>query len=437
MAWFFGKKQKEEPELVEPPLQFVRPGAPIPQLNPYLYVHARMIVLNALMARADVVRVTFTGQKAQIQYQIDGVYHNREVLDGQTGGGVVAIYKIFAGFDLKQRVPFQEGEFEVHHLNNRIPCRVEDQLVKGAELISLHLDTGKPKPHKITEMGLSEDQAEQLKNLMEDPGVVLVTAPPHLGYSTVFNGVVRVIDRYMRDVVMVQSVKDREEEVENAAPTTFDPDKGETPATVIPELLLRYPNVVCVRKIADKETMSLLLEQPEKERLVVMGLLARDDTEALYRAMALCEDPKQLLRHLKVVVGHRVLRRLCELCKTPYPPPPQLLQQLGIPQGKIKAFFKPGPPRLPPEEIERMQKEGIPIICPQCQGIGYLGQTGLFELLVLNDQIRSLFLKPTQDLDAVRQALRKLGHRTPLDEGILLAAKGITSIQEVSRVLKV
>ncbi len=436
MAWFFGKKQ-QEPELVEPPLHFVRHGAPIPQLNPFLYVHARMIVLNALGARADVVRVTFTGQKAQVQYQIDGVYHNREVLDGQTGGGIVAIYKIFAGFDLKQRVPFQEGEFEVQHLNNRIPCRVEDQLVKGAEIISLHLDTGKPRPHKLTDMGLAEDQVEKIKQAMEEPGVVLVTAPPHLGYSTVFNAVVRVIDRYMRDVVMVQSVKDREEEVENAPPTTFDPDKEETPATVIPQLLLRYPNVVCVRKVADKETMSLLLEQPEKERLVVMGLLARDDTEAIYRALALCEEPEKLLGQLKVVVGHRVLRKLCELCKTPYPPPPQLLQQLGIPQGKIKAFFKPGPPRLPPEEIERMQKEGIPIICPQCQGIGYLGQTGLFEVLFLNDQLRQLFLKPTQDLDAVRQALRKLGHRTPLDEGILLAAKGITAIQEVSRVLKV
>ena len=436
MAWFFGKKQ-QEPELVEPPLQFVRPGAPIPQLNPFLYVHARMIVLNALAARADVVRVTFTGQKAQVQYQIDGVYHNREVLAGQTGAGIVAIYKLFAGFDLKKRVPQQEGAFEIHHLQNRIPCRVEDKLVKGAEILSLYLDTGKPRPQKLTEMGLDEERAEQLKAAMEEPGVVLVTAPPHLGYSTVFNAVVRLIDRYMRDVVMVQSVHDREEEVENAAPTTFDPDKGETPATVIPELLLRYPNVICVRKVADKETMALLLEQPEKERLVVTGLLARDDTEALYRAMALCDEPQKLLSQLKAVVGHRVLRKLCELCKHPYPPPPQLLQQLGIPQGKIRAFFKPGPPRLPPEEIERMQKEGIPIVCPQCQGIGYLGQTGLFELLMFNDQVRQLFQRPTQDLDAVRQALRKLGHRTPLDEGILLAAKGITSIQEVSRVLKV
>ncbi len=436
MAWFFGKKQ-QEPELVEPPLQFVRPGAPIPQLNPFLYVHARMIVLNALAARADVVRVTFTGQKAQVQYQIDGVYHNREVLAGQTGAGIVAIYKLFAGFDLKKRVPQQEGAFEIHHLQNRIPCRVEDKLVKGAEILSLYLDTGKPRPQKLTEMGLDEERAEQLKAAMEEPGVVLVTAPPHLGYSTVFNAVVRLIDRYMRDVVMVQSVHDREEEVENAAPTTFDPDKGETPATVIPELLLRYPNVICVRKVADKETMALLLEQPEKERLVVTGLLARDDTEALYRAMALCDEPQKLLSQLKAVVGHRVLRKLCEQCKHPYPPPPQLLQQLGIPQGKIRAFFKPGPPRLPPEEIERMQKEGIPIVCPQCQGIGYLGQTGLFELLMFNDQVRQLFQRPTQDLDAVRQALRKLGHRTPLDEGILLAAKGITSIQEVSRVLKV
>ncbi len=439
MIWPFGKK-KQEPELVEPPLHFFRPEAPMPQVNPYLYIQARTLVLNALSVRGDVLRITYTGKAAQVQLCIDGVYHNRETLDGQSGGAIVAIFKLFAGFDLKAKVPRQEGEFQIVLPDRRFMCRVEDRLVKGAEVLTVHLDAEKTRPHKLEDMGMSEKMVQQVRQALDQPGMVLVTSPPHLGFSTVFNAVVRVIDRYMRDVVIVQSVQDREEPVENAPATTFDPEQGETPATVIPQLLRRYPNVVCVRKVADADTMALLLEQPEQERVVIFGLLARDDTEAVFRALALCEQPEQkekLLEQLRAVVGHRVLRKLCELCKHPYPPPGQLLQQLGIPPGKIKAFFKPGPPRLPPEQIEQMQKQGTPIICPQCQGIGYFGQTGLFELLSLDEQRRQLFAQRAANLDSVRGALRNLGHRTPLDEGVLLAARGITSIQEVSRVLKV
>jgi type II secretory ATPase GspE/PulE/Tfp pilus assembly ATPase PilB-like protein len=106
-----------------------------------------------------------------------------------------------------------------------------------------------------------------------------------------------------------------------------------------------------------------------------------------------------------------------------YEPPPDLLKRLGIPQGKVEALY-----RVPkPEEVDKP--------CQACGGVGFFGRTGIFELLVVNDPIRQILLNQPK-LDLVRQAARSAGMRTFQEEGVLLIAKGTTSLGELQRVLK-
>jgi type II secretory ATPase GspE/PulE/Tfp pilus assembly ATPase PilB-like protein len=119
----------------------------------------------------------------------------------------------------------------------------------------------------------------------------------------------------------------------------------------------------------------------------------------------------------------RLIRKLCDACKVAYAPTPELLKKLGIPAGKIEALY-----RVPkPEELEKP--------CQQCNNIGYVGRTGLFELLVADDKVREVLTRSPK-MDLLRTAARAAGMRTFQEEGLLLVAKGVTSIPELQRVLK-
>jgi type II secretory ATPase GspE/PulE/Tfp pilus assembly ATPase PilB-like protein len=127
------------------------------------------------------------------------------------------------------------------------------------------------------------------------------------------------------------------------------------------------------------------------------------------------------------VVNVRLVRKLCETCKEAYPPPAEVLKQMGLPAGRIESFYRPPTKPIDPKHPEK--------VCEVCQGIGYRGRTGIFELLVVDDLMRSV-LGSQPKLDALRDAARKSKHRALQEEGLLLVAKGVTSLQELLRVLK-
>ena len=132
---------------------------------------------------------------------------------------------------------------------------------------------------------------------------------------------------------------------------------------------------------------------------------------------------KEFAPVIKAVLYQRLIRLLCPDCKVGYTPPPEVLKKMGIPTGKVEQLYRP--PK--PEEIDKP--------CRACQGMGYQGRTGIFELLVVNDQIREILVKQPK-LDLLKKAARASHQRLLQEEGILLVAKGVTSIPELMRVLK-
>jgi len=141
-----------------------------------------------------------------------------------------------------------------------------------------------------------------------------------------------------------------------------------------------------------------------------------------------------------VVLNMRLVRKLCDNCKQPYPPNPQLLQKLGIPPGRVAVLYReyqPPPPGQEPEP-QKKRKKGQPeepTVCPRCTGAGYFGRTGLFEMLVVDDNIRKALVENPR-LEVIRKLARQAGCRTIQEEGILMVAKGETSIPELQRILK-
>jgi type II secretory ATPase GspE/PulE/Tfp pilus assembly ATPase PilB-like protein len=165
----------------------------------------------------------------------------------------------------------------------------------------------------------------------------------------------------------------------------------------------------------------MLCREIPEERLIIGTVRAKDSVEALLRVLALGVPAAVFAEGISGVLSQRLVRKLCPACREAYVPTPQILGQLGIPEGRVQAFYRP--PQQPQE------------VCQQCAGVGYKGRTAVFELLKVGEAVRKV-LKSGPKAELLRQAARKDGLRGFQEEGVLLVAKGTTSLPELMRVLK-
>jgi type II secretory ATPase GspE/PulE/Tfp pilus assembly ATPase PilB-like protein len=157
---------------------------------------------------------------------------------------------------------------------------------------------------------------------------------------------------------------------------------------------------------------------------VITTLRARDASEALLRALLTKVKPAIFVAAVTASVGQRLVRKLCEECKETYTPLDDELKKIGVAPGKITQLYRPG---TPPEKAKD--------ICTKCDGLGYYGRTAIFELIVLDDEIRKVLIQEPK-IDLVRAAARKAKNRTLAEEGVRLVADGVTSIEELARAMK-
>ena len=239
--------------------------------------------------------------------------------------------------------------------------------------------------------------------------------PKRGGLTALFNATLGSCDRYTRSFVAVEEACAAGKSDRKCSGHHVRREKGETALTVLPRLVRLYPDVIVVRDLVSAELVEYLRDQIEENRLIITGI-REGNARALMRVLMLKVPASTFAPAVVGVVNQRLIRKLCESCREAYAPPAELLQQLRIPQGKVEAFYRP------PQAPEK--------VCPDCGGVGYRGRTAIFEVLVMNDALREMLSK-TPKLEVLRQVARKQGMRGLQEEGILLVAKGITSLQEL------
>ncbi|HMO86792.1 MAG TPA: ATPase, T2SS/T4P/T4SS family, partial [Lacipirellulaceae bacterium] len=388
------------------------------------YLLVKDLVAEMANRRIDRVLLEYGPQGVAVKNEIDGVWHGGEARDRESADVMLAVLKTLCNLDPKERRKKQEGKFGAQFEGKKFLCPVVSQGVANGERVVVARTFEKGRPHNYEAIGLREGLRDQWEAIMaQDRGLVVFSALPGGGLTTLIDVSIEETDRLMRDFFAIEEVNHREHEIQNVTVHPYDAAKGETPATLIPALVRLYPNVYICRDLVDGESAKLLMNEILDDRLVVTSIPARDAAEALLRILQMKAPQKQFAESVTAVLYQRLIRKLCPECKVGYAPPPDLLKKLGIPPGKVQQFFRP--PK--PEEIEKP--------CPACQGLGYLGRTGLFEMLVINDAMRQI-LATAPSLEALKKAARADNQRSLQEEGILLVAKGETSLQELQRVLK-
>ncbi len=382
----------------------------------------RQVLADGLSCRASAIMLDYTQQGVAVRYMVDGVWLQREPLERETGDPALEALKLLCGLNPEDRQNRQSGAFSAEYEKGTYLGKLSSQGTKSGERVVIQFEESKIKLTTLDELGMRPKMQEQLKELLnQEKGLLLFSAMPSAGLRTSMNVILHQTDRLMREFTAVEAEDKRYEEIENIPVTTYKPGEEPAPTEVLKKLFRTEPEVVVFRDLPDAETAGMLCEAARDDTLVVSTMRAKDSAEAALRIVALGVPGRKLGGALKIVLCQRLVRILCDKCKEAYMPPPQVLKQLGIPEGRVKAFYRP--PQQPEE------------VCEHCGGVGYYGRTAIFELLPVGDTVRKV-LASKPKLDLLRSAARKDGMRSFQEEGLLLVAKGTTSLPELMRVLK-
>lgn len=386
------------------------------------YLHAKELIASAVDHRAEKIMLDFTAEAAQCRFLVDGVWHDSEQRDRDDADSMLAVYKTLAALNPADRRSRQQGRFGAEYGGKKIECGVVSQGTKTGERTLVTFAKKELGFASLADLGMRDKMIDKLKELMLEPhGVLVFSAVPAGGLSTTLYLALKTTDRFLRDFMIIEDEADHAREVENVDPLRYKASAGETPDQFLDRAFRKQPDVVIVPQLPNTETVVRLCEGAVEDHLIFTTIRAKEAVEALLRILLL-KVPAQKFAPVAIgVLNQRLVRKLCEACKEAYAPPPELLKKLGIPAGRVETLYR---------HPENPEKE-----CKECSGIGYIGRTGLFELLVVDDPLREALIKQPK-LEVLRLVARKSGHKSLQEEGLAKVVQGITSLAELMRALK-
>jgi type II secretory ATPase GspE/PulE/Tfp pilus assembly ATPase PilB-like protein len=386
------------------------------------FLEARVAIADGLSRRARAIMLDYAREAVAVRWMIDGVWHSNESLPREQGDPLLESLKLLAGLNPQDRKNQQKGSFRTEYQSAGYDSTLTCQGTNTGERALIQFREGEVGFDSLEGLGMRPKLQQQLKELLDlERGFVLVSAMPGGGLRSLSHLVIRFMDRYTREFMAIEEATKRYQEIENCPVTTYNAAAGETPISVLPKVFRSMPDVLVVRDLVNAETVSLLCREVPEDRLIISTMRAKDSVDALLRVLAVGIPPAEFSQGVSGVISQRLIRKLCPACKEAYAPTPQVLKQLRIPEGKVQALYRP------PQEPEE--------VCRQCGGLGYKGRTAIFELLKVGNTVRKV-LAGEPNAETLRQAARKDGLRGFQEEGILLVAKGVTSLPELMRVLK-
>ncbi|MCC6680701.1 MAG: Flp pilus assembly complex ATPase component TadA [Phycisphaeraceae bacterium] len=394
--------------------------------TPQAAAHATLerLITFALPRGADRIDVSMDAQQAKLNVRIDGVKYAQTAPEPAVALALIDYVKSAAGMDLADRRKRQAAEihFEAGELG-RHTLEVTTSGSTRSVMMYMEIDTNLRARLPLTKLGLLQAQKDQLQQMLQMPGrVVLISAPPRHGTTTTLFSLVREHDPYTSSVMTLE--RERAFELEGIS-HYYLPEGTDAAAfnDKLNQMIRTDPQVMLLAGFADSNTARICAKSAEGIRFYV-PMAASDTFSALDSYIKAVGEPKTAAVSLGAIVSQRLLRKLCNTCKTPYKPDAAALRKLNIPADKAQQFFSAS---------GKVVVKDKPQTCPDCQGIGYKGRVGVFELMVLEDDARRRIA--AGDFDGLRALLRK-GRMLYLQESALSkVVDGTTDIKEVTRAL--
>jgi type IV pilus assembly protein PilB len=384
-------------------------GRPIVRLTNWL-LH------RALDDRASDVHIEPQDKDLVVRFRIDGLLQEIQRLPKWTQGAIVSRIKVLSNLDIAEKRQPQDGRLMVEIRGQRVDMRVSTLPITNGEKVVIRIVDQKRNAIGLAELGFHDDDLLRLKRYLERPqGILLVTGPTGSGKSTLLYSALRYIQHETKNIVTVEDPV--EYQMQGINQVQVDEKAKKTFPSALRAILRQDPDVIMIGEIRDKETAQIAFRASVTGHLVLTTVHTNDAASAVTRLIDLGLEPFMVASSLIGVVSMRLVRTLCPRCTEPYEAPASNLNRMGatLPEGGSVTLHR---------------GRG----CVHCHETGYVGRTGIFETLEVNENIRGLIVAGSPD-SAIRQAAVEGGMRSIGEDGLRKVMSGLTTLEEITRVV--
>ena len=383
---------------------------------------AKELVYDAILRRSTDIHLEPTQEQMSVRYRIDGILHAAEPFDRPTGDAVVNIFKVLSAMDISEKRKPQDGSFGAKLEGREIDFRVATSGSQGGR----EAGHAYPRQRRHRRAGSKRSAcgprwSQQIREIVQQPhGMLLVCGPTGSGKSTTLYACLREIDRFQKNVITIEDPI--EYHIDNITQMEINTKAGQSFAAQLRSVLRQDPDVIMIGEIRDSETANIACQAANTGHMVFSTVHSNDSITALFR----------LARPGRRAVHDRLGRSRpfspsawCGSSARPArsrtSPSRSSSRRPNLPADKVDVFYKP------PENPQQ--------VCPTCGGTGYMGRTGIFELLVITDAMRDM-IRENPSLNAIKAEARKNGMIYLQEDGLRQVIQGRTSIKELLRVVK-
>ncbi|GMU80376.1 MAG: Flp pilus assembly complex ATPase component TadA [Phycisphaerales bacterium] len=375
-----------------------------------------LLIDNAVRSRASDIHIEPMADRVRVRYRIDGVCIVRDNIPKSMQGPVLARLKIMSGIDIAEKRLPQDGRIKRVIGNQQIDFRVSACPAYHGESVVLRILRPDSVRVGITSMGFEPDDYDRFQRIIRQPnGIFLVTGPTGSGKTTTLYGALQELNRPDKKIITAEDPV--EYMFAGINQCQVREDIGLSFAKILRSMLRQAPNIILVGEIRDREVGEVAIQAALTGHLVFSTLHTNDAPSAITRLIDMGIKPFLVASSIQAIMAQRLIRVICTECKEIDPAPDRFtLKLLGITDRDL-------------EGRHIYKGRG----CQRCNGIGYRGRQGIFEMLEMNNELRELAFQRAP-ANQLRKAARAGGMRNLLEDGKLKILRGVTTPEEVARI---
>jgi type IV pilus assembly protein PilB len=371
-----------------------------------------LVLMQAIRDKASDVHFEPFEKEYKMRYRIDGVLYEMVPPPKHIAAALSSRIKVMANLDIAERRLPQDGRISLTVQGNPVDLRVSVLPTMYGESVVLRILDRSQMQLNLEKLGFRTEELKLVRQLIHKPnGVIFVTGPTGCGKTTTLYAALSELNDIETKVITTEDPI--EYDIDGVIQVQMKPDIGVTFAKCLRSILRQDPDVVMVGEIRDLETAEIAAQASLTGHIVFTTLHTNDAPSSIARLLDFGIEPFLVTATLEGIVAQRLIRKICEHCKTPFEPSESQLMELGLTPEDVKGkrfYYGKG--------------------CQRCNNTGYKGRTGIFEVMTFNDEIRELIMNHAST-NVLRTASQRAGMRLLRDAGLAAMYDGVTTIEEV------
>jgi type IV pilus assembly protein PilB len=374
-----------------------------------------LIILEAFRSRASDIHLEPLAKKFRVRYRIDGVLHEVPGPPKKLQSAVISRVKIMANMSIAEKRLPQDGRIQINVMGRDLDLRVSSIPSNHGESIVMRILDKQGLLLGLPQLGFFSDDQQTFERLIGlSDGILLVTGPTGSGKTTTLYACLNYINRPDRKIITVEDPV--EYQLSGVNQVQVKPDIGLSFAAALRSILRQAPNIIMIGEIRDLETAEIAVNASLTGHLVFSTLHTNDAPSAVIRLIDLGVKPFLVASSTRAIMAQRLVRKICEKCK----------EETKVTDAELHML---GPAADQFAEATLYKGKG----CTECNFTGYRGRLGIFEIFVINDEVRHMIFEHVSASE-LRVKARELGMRTLREDGLRKVIAGITTLNEVFRV---